>query len=221
MLSVATSNWEWENEHRNTGCLTIAHCSNKMLHKCSESPQVMTVAMSIKPGSGVEAWAGVANHLGKTACFANCKCSLSRQASIMYLRHIGCFTSAVCRHKHQSWSGDWIRCCTSAHSRHQHQSWSCEELDALQVLTVAPSIHHGAPKKLDDLPMPTVVTSNSQEAIIERTERVGVGVGIQKNYMLYKWSLWQQNAWQVLTVATCINHGSSKNSMLYKCWLSQ
>ena len=68
------------------------------------------------------------------------------------------------------------------------------------MLTVAPSIHHGAPKKLDDLPMPTVVTSNSQEAIIERTERVGVGVGIQKTI--------------------CFTSDRCGNKMLDKCSLS-
>jgi hypothetical protein len=36
------------------------------------------------------------------------------------------------------------RCLTSAHCRHKHQSWSCEQLHALQVLTVAISLHPGS-----------------------------------------------------------------------------
>jgi hypothetical protein len=44
---------------------------------------------------------------------------------------------------------------------------------------------------------------------------VGAGVGVKKHWMLYKCSLSQQDALQVLDVATIINHGAAKNRMLY------
>jgi hypothetical protein len=46
----------------------------------------------------------------------------------------------------KTWSCEQTGCFTRARCRHEHQSWRCEKLDVLRVLTVAPSIHHGAAK---------------------------------------------------------------------------
>ena len=85
-----------------------------------------------------------------------------------------------------------------------HHSWGCEPLDALQVLTVAPSIHHGAANTQDDLQVLTVVTSINHVAA--------------KSWMLHKCSLSHQSYvmelrkmddLQMLTVA-------NSNCMIYK-----
>jgi hypothetical protein len=119
------------------------------------------------------------------------KCSLSPQASIMELQSTKCFSSADCRNKHPSWilGRSISKNCSvpdlrktgrvaSARCRHNHQSWSCETLDALQLLTVAPSIHHVAANTQDALQVLTAVTNINHEAA--------------KSWMLHKCSLLHQ-----------------------------
>jgi hypothetical protein len=123
-------------------------------------------------------------------------------------------------------------CFTSAHCRHNHQSWSCEQ-QALQVLTVATSINHGVAKRY----MTYKCSLSHQASIMELRKTgcfssadcsnkqlealhvvrvgVGIGVGVAKHKMFNHCSLSQQDASQVLTFATGINHGSAKNWMLY------
>ena len=83
---------------------------------------------------------------------------MNRNSEIMELGKTGCFASARCGHK--------------------HQSWSCETLDALQVLTVASSINHGA--------------ANQQHALQVLTVATSISHGAAKRWMLYKCSLSRQ-----------------------------
>jgi hypothetical protein len=68
-------------------------------------------------------------------------------------------------------------------------------IDALHVLAVAPSIHHGAAKNTYDLQMLTVATNQ-----LDALQIAGVGVrvrireGVTKHWMLYHCSLYQQKA---------------------------
>jgi hypothetical protein len=125
------------------------------------------------------------------------QCSMLPQSSIMESWKTECFTSADCRDKHQSyiWNRSLNRsseimelgktaCFASARCRHKHQSWSCEPLDALQVLTVASSINHGAATKQNALQVLTVATSITH--------------GTAKRWMLCKCSLSHQASILVL-----------------------
>ena len=209
-------------ELRQTGWFTISDCRHKhQSWSCAklDALQVLPVATSIKHGTEQN-----------TMLY---KCSLSPRASTWSCEKPICFTSARCRTKHQTWSCEQTgcftiadcrnkqldalqvlavatKCLTSAHCRHKHPSWSCEQLHALQVLTVAISLHPGSGvsawagvaksrtcEQLDVLQVLAVATNSNQ--------------GAAKHLMLYKCWLSSQASIMELRI----------NIMLYKCSLSQ
>ena len=127
--------------------ITHGAAQNWMLSKCSLSPQASSMELS------------------RTQCCTSAHCRHEHQHGAAKITIY--FTSARCRTKHQTWSCEQTgcftaadcrnkqldalqvlavatKCLTSAHCRHKHPSWSCEQLHALQVLTVAISLHPGS-----------------------------------------------------------------------------
>ena len=104
----------------------------------------------------------------------------------------------------KSWTWEKTERVPSADSGHKHKSKSCETWDALQVLTVATSINHGAAKKQNALQVLTVATG------INPGSGVGAWAVVSKS-----WTCEKLDVLPVLAVATNINHGAAKNGMLY------
>ena len=69
---------------------------------------------------------------------------LSPQASIMELRTMHVLQVLAVATSINHGAANKTTCFTSARCRHDHQSWSCEKLDALRELAVAPIINPGA-----------------------------------------------------------------------------